>query len=169
MFHPSLTKALKPSRIEKSRAILPTLKKALKGPRAESVNLAYFHGLLFQHKREKEGEDAEGNLKLVHIACHVKKPHEDRCDRGKIYVEKKYTGGKTNGCDVIDGRLATRSHSRSCGVTASTDFINTRRRKRTSIDVHGVRRSKRLRLFTRKETSKRQNAHKHHHEISNTY
>ncbi|XP_037778113.1 uncharacterized protein LOC119574914, partial [Penaeus monodon] len=117
-------------------------------------------------KGAKSDEICGGECKGIVLS---QKPHEDRCDRGKIYVEKKYSGGKTNGCDVIDGRLATRSHSRSCGVTASTDFINTRRRKRTSIDVHGVRRSKRLRLFTRKETSKRQNAHKHHHEISNTY
>ncbi|XP_063584818.1 DNA fragmentation factor subunit beta-like [Penaeus indicus] len=151
--------------IEKSRAILPTLKKALKGPRAESVNLPYFHSLLFRHKCKKQGEDAEGNLKLVHIACHIKKPHGDRCDQGKIYVEKKYSGDKTNGHDVIDSRLATRFQSRSCGVTSSTNSINTHRRKRTGIDVHSVRRSKRLRLIARK--SKRQNVHKHH-EISNT-
>ncbi|XP_047497157.1 DNA fragmentation factor subunit beta-like isoform X2 [Penaeus chinensis] len=152
--------------IEKSRAILPTLKKALKGPRAESVNLPYFHSLLFRHKCEKEGEGAEGNLKLVHIACHIKKPHEDRCDQGKIYAEKKCSEDKTNGCDVIDGRLVTQFQSRSCGVTSSTISINTRRRKRTGIEVHSVRRSKRLCLVTRKK-SKRQNVHKHPYEISN--
>lgn len=146
--------------IEKSRAILPTLKKALKGPRAESVNLPYFHSLLFQHKREKEGEDPEGNLKLVHIACHVKKPHEDRCDQGKIYLEEEYSSDKTNGCDVMDGRRVTQSQSRSCGVTATTNLVSTRRRKRTSIDIHSVRRSKRLCLITRKEKTKRQNLYK---------
>lgn len=81
-------------RIEKSRNIIPQLKAALSGPRASSVNLSYFHDLLFHHKSSKV-KKTDGNLKLVHIACHVKKPHECCCQPEKIFVAKQ--------SDTVDG------------------------------------------------------------------
>lgn len=77
------------SRIEKSRTIIPKLKAALSGPKASSVNLTYFHDLLFLHK-SPDITKTDGNLKLVHIACHVKKPHECCCQPGKIFLDEKH-------------------------------------------------------------------------------
>lgn len=92
--------------IEKSRTILPTLKTALSGPKASSVNLSYFHDLLFLHQNASD-DNSSGNLKLVHIACHVKKPHELQCDSRKIFLSQETTFAK----DVIDGQLRQQSPS----------------------------------------------------------
>ena len=82
-------------RIEKSRSIIPELKAALSTQRASSVNLQYFYDLLFLHKNPSiVALKANGNLKLVHIACHVKKPHEYRCNSEKVFLDQN---------DEVDG------------------------------------------------------------------
>ncbi|XP_063869935.1 DNA fragmentation factor subunit beta-like isoform X1 [Scylla paramamosain] len=76
--------------IEKSRSIIPELKAALSGQRASSVNLPYFYDLLFLHKNPSRAAlKTNGNLKLVHIACHVKKPHECQCKSEKIFLDQR--------------------------------------------------------------------------------
>lgn len=87
--------------IEKSRTIIPKLKAALSGPGALSVNLSYFHDLLFCHK-SSQGINSDGNLKLVHIACHVKKPHECHCKPEKIFLDKQH--------DNVDGPCQEQNH-----------------------------------------------------------
>ncbi|XP_045101394.1 DNA fragmentation factor subunit beta-like isoform X2 [Portunus trituberculatus] len=82
--------------IEKSRSIIPELKAALSSQRASCVNLQYFYDLLFLHKNPSTGAlKANGNLKLVHIACHVKKPHECQCKSEKIFLDQH---------DEVDGQ-----------------------------------------------------------------
>lgn len=82
--------------IEKSRSILPELKAALSSRRASSVNLQYFYDLLFLHKNPSIAAlKTHGNLKLVHIACHVKKPHECQCKSEKIFLDRH---------DEVDGQ-----------------------------------------------------------------
>lgn len=49
-------------RIEKKRAIIPTLAEGLKGNKSGEINVDYFYKLLFTRE----------NLKLVHIVCHKK-------------------------------------------------------------------------------------------------
>ena len=74
-------------RIEKSRSILPSLKDALSRPNASCVNLNYFYDLLFKHKTTNK---SDGNLKLVHIACHDKKVHSQcKCEIDKILLDKQ--------------------------------------------------------------------------------
>jgi DNA fragmentation factor beta subunit len=70
-----------PSRVEKSREILPTLGEVVKKcPKQSEVNWHYFYDLLFTKK----------NLKLVHIACHVKGIHAGKkCDKKQFYKAKK--------------------------------------------------------------------------------
>ncbi|XP_066978054.1 DNA fragmentation factor subunit beta isoform X2 [Macrobrachium rosenbergii] len=98
---------LSKSRIEKSRSILPYLRKALEGPRSDDVNLSYFHGLLFLHKCQ-QGKTERGNLKLVHIACHDKKLHEVQCDNSLVYkVNSKYV---EDGNDTVDSPVSLSSH-----------------------------------------------------------
>ncbi|XP_042856514.1 DNA fragmentation factor subunit beta-like [Penaeus japonicus] len=155
--------------VEKSRSVLPALREALAGPRAESVNLPYFHSLLFQHRGGGEGaEGAEGNLKLVHIACHVKKPHEARCNPRDVYLRAKGPAGKANARDAVDGRRrAARRQSGPCGTAAAaaaTPLGHPRRRKRTSVDVCSVRRSKRPRVVRGEGKAGGRNPLKHLHE-----
>ncbi|XP_076060429.1 DNA fragmentation factor-related protein 4 isoform X2 [Oratosquilla oratoria] len=73
--------------IEKSRSILPTLVKALDSSSASDINLDYFYNLMFVSARicPKSNKDCPGNLKLVHIACHVKKPHEMGCNQANVF------------------------------------------------------------------------------------
>ncbi|XP_064107296.1 DNA fragmentation factor subunit beta-like isoform X2 [Macrobrachium nipponense] len=105
---------LSKSRIEKSRSILPHLRKALEGPRSDDVNLSYFHGLLFLHKCQ-QGKTETGNLKLVHIACHDKKPHVVRCDNSLVYkVNKNYV---EDGNDTVDSSVSLSSHLQSGMIT----------------------------------------------------
>ncbi|XP_064107295.1 DNA fragmentation factor subunit beta-like isoform X1 [Macrobrachium nipponense] len=100
--------------IEKSRSILPHLRKALEGPRSDDVNLSYFHGLLFLHKCQ-QGKTETGNLKLVHIACHDKKPHVVRCDNSLVYkVNKNYV---EDGNDTVDSSVSLSSHLQSGMIT----------------------------------------------------
>lgn len=114
------------SRIEKSRTIIPKLKTALSGPRASSVNLSYFLDLLFHHKGIQVTK-RDGNLKLVHIACHDKKPHECSCQPGKIFLEKQG--------DDIDGPCLQHNHQ------------STRRGvKRAWLDCGYYTRSKRMQM-----------------------
>ncbi|KAK3895155.1 hypothetical protein Pcinc_001121 [Petrolisthes cinctipes] len=79
--------------IEKSRTVLPTLKASLSSKKGRNVNLQYFHQLLFLHK---DTTIPSGNLKLVHVACHVKKPHQLKIEPKYIYLFKDST-------DNIDG------------------------------------------------------------------
>jgi DNA fragmentation factor beta subunit len=69
------------SRVEKSREILPTLAEVVeKCPNSKDVNWEYFYDLLFTKK----------NLRLVHVACHIKGVHAGKkCDRKKFYKAKK--------------------------------------------------------------------------------
>ncbi|KAG0716029.1 DNA fragmentation factor subunit beta [Chionoecetes opilio] len=84
--------------IEKSRTIIPELKAALSGPRPSSVNLHYFYDLLFLHKNSlTAAKNTNGNLKLVHIACHVKKQHQCECEPEKIFLDRH---------DDVDGLCA---------------------------------------------------------------
>lgn len=92
--------------VEKSRTVLPTLKSALSGPKASVVNLSYFYNLLFCHKNGI-AKNSSGNLKLVHIACHVKKPHELQCEHREIYLCNK----TSKFSDAVDGK-----QSRQCPV-----------------------------------------------------
>ncbi|XP_042229902.1 DNA fragmentation factor subunit beta-like isoform X2 [Homarus americanus] len=75
--------------IEKSRAVIPALKSALyaqeKSKGNLKVNLPYFYDLLFTHKNANV-QHCNGNLKLVHTACHDKKCHEFKCEKKKIYL-----------------------------------------------------------------------------------
>lgn len=92
--------------IEKSRTVLPTLKAALSGSRSSEVNLSYFHNLLFCHKTGTN-KNSSGNLKLVHIACHVKKPHQLECEPRQIYMCKK----TSHSSDAVDGLQLLEQHS----------------------------------------------------------
>ena len=69
------------SRVEKSREVLPTLAEVVKNcPKSSEVNWHYFYNLLFTKK----------NLKLVHVACHVKGIHAGKkCDKKQFYKAKK--------------------------------------------------------------------------------
>ncbi|KAL0603567.1 DNA fragmentation factor subunit beta [Plecturocebus cupreus] len=62
-------------RIEKKRAIIPTLVEAIKEQNGREVDWEYFYGLLFTSE----------NLKLVHIVCHKKTTHKLSCDPNRIY------------------------------------------------------------------------------------
>ena len=68
-------------RIERSRAIVPTLINAIKKcPSDKEINLNYFYDLLF----------TRFNLKLVHIICHDKQEHlSKKCNPKYVYVSKK--------------------------------------------------------------------------------
>ncbi|KAM4015798.1 DNA fragmentation factor subunit beta [Anomaloglossus baeobatrachus] len=61
--------------IEKKRAILPGLTRALKDRKGRQINWEYFFDLLFTTE----------NLKLVHISCHKKTAHKLECNEKKIY------------------------------------------------------------------------------------
>ncbi|XP_069096066.1 DNA fragmentation factor subunit beta [Pleurodeles waltl] len=65
-------------KIEKKRAIVPTLAKAVKEQNGREVNWEYFYQLLFTLE----------NLKLVHIACHKKTSHNLACDDARIYRKR---------------------------------------------------------------------------------
>ena len=67
--------------VEKSREVLPTLAEVVKDcPKSSEVNWHYFYNLLFTKK----------NLKLVHVACHVKGIHAGKkCDKKQFYKAKK--------------------------------------------------------------------------------
>ncbi|XP_068234494.1 DNA fragmentation factor subunit beta [Palaemon carinicauda] len=99
--------------IEKSRSILPLLREALLGPESSFVNLSYFHSLLFLHKC-RQGQTETGNLKLVHIACHDKKPHEIQCDKSLVYEKSKSFKGDI---DTVDSPASRLSHSRFGRIT----------------------------------------------------
>uniref|UniRef100_A0A8C5Q8W1 DNA fragmentation factor subunit beta n=1 Tax=Leptobrachium leishanense TaxID=445787 RepID=A0A8C5Q8W1_9ANUR len=66
-------------KIEKKRAVLPCLTKAVKECNGRDVNWQYFFNLLFTME----------NLKLVHIACHKKTSHNLSCDSSMIYGKRK--------------------------------------------------------------------------------
>ncbi|XP_033898899.3 DNA fragmentation factor subunit beta-like isoform X2 [Acipenser ruthenus] len=66
-------------RIEKKRAIIPTLAKAVENRNGREINWEYFYSLLFTRE----------NLKLVHIACHEKTCHNLECDGSKVYTKGK--------------------------------------------------------------------------------
>ncbi|CAL8318927.1 unnamed protein product [Merluccius merluccius] len=68
-------------RIEKKRTVIPALVEAVQNRRSSEVNLQYFYRLLF----------TTHNLKLVHIVCHNKAPHNLQCDSKKMY--KRATKG----------------------------------------------------------------------------
>lgn len=63
--------------IEKSREVFPTFVQAVEDcPKGFEVNWQYFYNLLF----------TTVNLKLVHIACHIKNVHVGKkCDRKEFY------------------------------------------------------------------------------------
>ncbi|XP_034027353.1 DNA fragmentation factor subunit beta [Thalassophryne amazonica] len=67
-------------RIEKKRAIIPTLLDSLQNHMSSDINLDYFYELLF----------TRSNLKLVHIVCHKKGVHNLQCDTTKIFKQAKY-------------------------------------------------------------------------------
>lgn len=62
-------------RIEKKRAVVPTLAAAVQDPGGREVDWEYFYSLLFTTE----------NLKLVHIACHKKTTHKLSCDPSRVY------------------------------------------------------------------------------------
>lgn len=66
--------------IEKSREVLPTFVEVAENcPKDSEVNWQYFYNLLFTKK----------NLKMVHIACHVKGVHSGKkCNVKKFYRAK---------------------------------------------------------------------------------
>ncbi|KAK1159556.1 DNA fragmentation factor subunit beta [Acipenser oxyrinchus oxyrinchus] len=66
-------------RIEKKRAIIPTLAKAVENRNGREINWEYFYSLLFTRE----------NLKLVHIACHDKTCHNLECDGREVYTKGK--------------------------------------------------------------------------------
>lgn len=124
-----------PFRIEKSRAILPTMKTALTGSQASAVNLNYFYDLLFCHK--KTGCKASGgNLKLVHVVCHIKKPHEDKCDPKKIYLCTE----KNARSDAVDG-----SHFKETSLHRRT---SRQKSKRANLEHRPVKKARLTRLST---------------------
>lgn len=132
-------------RIEKSRTILPTLKDALTGPQASSVNLNYFYDLLFTHKKLGV-EGAMGNLKLVHVVCHVKKPHELDCDPAKVFR----CNGNNVSTDVVD-----ESHFKECSLPTR----NTRQKPKVLLQVNTRLKAKlkannRLKMNTRLKTGR---------------
>lgn len=57
------------------------------------MNLQHFHQLLFHHK---DTTTLGGNLKLVHVACHIKKPHHLKIQPEHIYLSEDDT-------DNVDG------------------------------------------------------------------
>ncbi|XP_068606735.1 DNA fragmentation factor subunit beta [Brachionichthys hirsutus] len=69
-------------RIEKKRAVIPTLMDALQNRESTDINLTYFYRLLFTRE----------NLKLVHIVCHKKGAHNLTCDDEQVFIKKD--GGK---------------------------------------------------------------------------
>lgn len=67
--------------IEKSREVIPTFVDVAEGkrPKGLDVNWQYFYDLLFTKK----------NLKLVHIACHLKGVHSGKtCNKNEFYRAK---------------------------------------------------------------------------------
>ncbi|XP_028393545.1 DNA fragmentation factor subunit beta-like [Dendronephthya gigantea] len=65
--------------VEKSREILPTLAEVIKQAKGRDINWQYFYDLLFTKK----------NLKLVHVACHIKGVHSGKkCDKKQFYKAK---------------------------------------------------------------------------------
>lgn len=62
-------------RIEKKRAVVPTLAAAVHDAEGREVDWEYFYRLLFTLE----------NLKLVHIACHKKTSHKLHCDPSRVY------------------------------------------------------------------------------------
>ncbi|KAK7065335.1 hypothetical protein SK128_021848 [Halocaridina rubra] len=117
--------------IEKSRTILPTLREALEKSEFSDINLDYFYELLFLHKNTKCG-----NLKLVHIACHDKKLHENTCDSSKVFRSKTTTTTTSNSIDVIDSSLV---------IHSSSNISRSKRKLSTAAQSEGM--TKRPRLF----------------------
>nr|XP_020468120.1 DNA fragmentation factor subunit beta [Monopterus albus] len=78
-------------RIEKKRAIIPTLLEALHSHKSTDINLNYFYRLLFTKE----------NLKLVHIVCHKKGAHDLLCDTKKIF---RRTSNTDKGCQKAKGK-----------------------------------------------------------------
>ncbi|KAK4298587.1 hypothetical protein Pmani_029079 [Petrolisthes manimaculis] len=104
--------------IEKSRTVLPILKASLSSKRGQNVNLQYFHQLLFLHKdtTTTTTTTSSGNLKLVHVACHDKKPHQ-------LKIEPKYIYLIEDSTDNIDGSHTSHTRKR-------LQHYNTRSKKR---------------------------------------
>lgn len=78
--------------IERSRSIIPALEMAIRQARNRQINWKYFYNLLFVARGTLAtmGTAAkvsmDGNLKLVHIVCHVKASHAKyKCDKRKYY------------------------------------------------------------------------------------
>lgn len=77
----------------------------------------------------------DGNLKLVHIACHVKLPHCDmKCNPACILLPKEETKVKTQQLDTHQKKVSGKNQS--CQSSASTAVS---RKKRGDIAVKEVR------------------------------